>query len=77
MPETETTQTTTESREECVCRAAWKQLRDLLPPPPSDRTRDYFRNSRIEFLKGIRSIIDDRIDRIQKAAQKGTHVVVE
>ena len=29
----------------------------------SEATRDHFRNSRIEFLKGIRSLIDDRIAR--------------
>ena len=77
MPETETRQTTTESREECICRTAWKQICEMLPEPPSDRTRSHFRNSRVEFLKAIRSLIDDRIERIQSAGQKGTHVVVE
>lgn len=77
MPETESTQTSEATREECVCRAAWKQLCDLLPAPPSERTRGHFRNSRVEFLKAIRSIIDDRIDQIQSAGQKGTRVVVE
>lgn len=43
----------------------------------SDATKDHFRNSRIEFLKGIRSLIDDRIDRLSKDEPKGTHVVVE
>jgi len=28
----------------------------------SEATNDHFRNSRIEFLKGIRSLIDDRIN---------------
>ncbi len=66
-----------QAHEECVCRAFWRELRDILPDPPSDRTRDHFRNSRIEFLKGIRSLIDDRIDRLQRAEAKGTTVVVE
>jgi hypothetical protein len=43
----------------------------------SDATRSHFRNSRIEFLKGVRSIIDDRIDRLSRHEVKGTHVVVE
>jgi hypothetical protein len=44
----------------------------------SDATRGHFRQSRIEFLKGIRSIIDDRISHLSKhAEQKGTHVTVE
>jgi len=44
----------------------------------SDATRDHFRNSRIEFLKGIRSLIDDRIEHLSREeAPKGTRVTVE
>jgi hypothetical protein len=43
----------------------------------SDATRDHFRNSRIEFLKGIRSLIDDRIAYLSRHESKGTHVTVE
>jgi hypothetical protein len=43
----------------------------------SDATRDHFRNSRIEFLKGIRSLIDDRIAYLSRQEAKGTHVTVE
>lgn len=43
----------------------------------SDATRDHFRNSRIEFLKGIRSLIDDRIAYLSRHETKGTHVTVE
>ncbi len=44
----------------------------------SESTNDHFRNSRIEFLKGIRSLIDDRIAHLSRQAErKGTHVTVE
>ena len=43
----------------------------------SEATNDHFRNSRIEFLKGIRSLIDDRISHLSKNESKGTRVVVE
>jgi hypothetical protein len=43
----------------------------------SEATRDHFRNSRIEFLKGLRSLIDDRIAHLSKNEPKGTHVNVE
>ena len=43
----------------------------------SDATRNHFRNSRIEFLKGVRSILDDRIARLARSESKGTHVTVE
>jgi hypothetical protein len=43
----------------------------------SDATRGHFRNSRVEFLKGLRSIIDDRIAHLSREENKGTHVTVE
>lgn len=43
----------------------------------SDATRSHFRNSRVEFLKGIRSIIDDRIANLSRPEAKGTHVPVD
>jgi hypothetical protein len=43
----------------------------------SEATGNHFRNSRIEFLKGIRSLIDDRISHLAREETKGTHVVVE
>jgi hypothetical protein len=43
----------------------------------SDATGNHFRNSRIEFLKGIRSLIDDRIGRLSTDEPKGTRVTVE
>jgi len=44
----------------------------------SEATRDHFRNSRMEFLKGLRSILDARIAHLSHQGQnKGTHVVVE
>ena len=45
----------------------------------SEATKDHFRTSRIEFLKGIRSLIDDRIEHLAREEEggKGTHVTVE
>ena len=43
----------------------------------SEATQHHFRNSRVEFLKGIRSLIDDRIDQLSKNPAKGTQVTVE
>jgi hypothetical protein len=44
---------------------------------PSEEVRSHFRQSRLEFLKGIRRIIDERIDRLSRSGEKGTHVNVE
>ena len=43
----------------------------------ADATRDHFRNSRVEFLKGLRSLLDARIAHLSREESKGTHVVVE
>ena len=43
----------------------------------SDATRDHFRNSRVEFLKGLRSLLDARIAHLSREESKGTHVSVE
>jgi hypothetical protein len=43
----------------------------------SEATRDHFRNSRLEFLKGLRSVIDDRIGNLARHDPHGTHVTVE
>jgi hypothetical protein len=43
----------------------------------SDATQNHFRNARIEFLKGMRSVLDDRISDLSRHEPKGTHVTVE
>jgi len=56
-----------------LCATALPMLEHLW----SDATRGHFRNSRIEFLKGIRSLIDDRIAYLSREETKGTRVTVE
>jgi hypothetical protein len=51
-----------------------KFLRDI---GPSEEAANHFRQSRVELLKGIRRIIDDRIERVSRSEHRGTHVVVE
>jgi hypothetical protein len=43
----------------------------------SEAGHGHFRNARVEFLKGVRSLLDDRIDHLSREDRKGTHVVVE
>jgi hypothetical protein len=43
----------------------------------SEATRGHFKNSRVEFLKGMRSLIDDRIAHLSQEEPKGTRVTVE
>ena len=55
------------------CDVAVPFLEQLWP----EATRSHFRNSRVEFLKGIRSVLDSRIERLSREPKKGTHVTVE
>jgi len=76
MPETQTenAQTHTHAHGCFVCQTAIPLVEKLW----SEATRDHFRSSRIEFLKGLRSLIDDRIAHLSREAEpKGTHVTVE
>jgi predicted amidohydrolase len=57
-----------------VCNVAIPFLEHLWPADASE----HFRASRVEFLKGIRTLIDDRIAHLSKEEEpKGTHVTVE
>lgn len=43
----------------------------------SPEVQQHFANSRIEFLKGIRAVIDRRIERLSATAQHGSKIAVE
>ena len=55
------------------CDTAMPMLENLV----SEATRHHFRNSRVEFLKGMRSLLDERIAHLAREESKGTHVTVE
>jgi len=43
---------------------------------PED-TREHFRNARVEVLKGMRSLLDARIEHLSRNEQKGAKITVE
>ena len=49
----------------------------LLERAIGGETLEHFRASRIEFLKGLRSMLDARIDHLSKQSARGTKVTVE
>lgn len=70
--------------ERCLCREAVDRVKEAADHvkdvllPRSDAARQHLHNSRIEFLKAIRSLIDDRIARLSATGQpQGTKVTVE
>ena len=78
MSEQDTTkQNTTQpvTQERCLCREIVNQFRETFDVSP--KVREHFTNSRIEFLKGIRAVIDSRIEHLSNTGQRGTKIAVE
>ncbi len=62
----------------CFCRGLGPEATAFCERMWSKVTREHFRNSRMEFLKGLRSMIDERIERLQRRAEpEGTQVPVD
>ncbi len=61
--------------ERCVCNQLFDHVRELLGVSPA--VKQHLSNSRIEFLKAIRSVIDERIERLSTKGQQGTKIAVE
>jgi hypothetical protein len=67
-----------QAKRECVCMGAGPEFSQLLRKiGPGEAASGHFRNSRIEFLKGIRSMIDRQIENLSKTTDRGTKVSVE
>ena len=62
-------------QERCLCREIVNQFREAFGVSP--KVREHFTNSRIEFLKGIRAVIDSRIEQLSNTGQRGTKIAVE
>ena len=59
------------------CAVAAPQIEALMDHVWPKNTREHFRNARIEMLKGMRSMLDARIDHLSKHEARGTKVTVE
>ncbi len=64
--------------ERCLCRQALEFWFDMFGVRSLDARR-HLRNSRIEFLKAVRSVIDERIDYLSRAgeAQPGRTIPID
>jgi len=57
-----------------LCSELKQLLRSLEPSP---KVTEHFRNARIEVLKGLRQVIDNRIEHLSRSAQPGRKITVE
>ncbi len=60
----------------CLCRELGAHLTEIFGIR-SEEAKDHLRNARIEMLKAVRSIIDERIEHLSGTPHKGTKVTVE
>jgi len=73
--ETQSTAREHAAHEPCPCREIVDTVREYLGISPA--ARQHLANSRIEFLKALREMLDARIEHLSGQSQKGTKVAVE
>jgi len=67
-----------DTKRTCVCAGAGPELSRLLANlGPGAAAMEHFKGARIEFLKGVRAMIDKQIDSLSKPEGKGEKVTVE
>ncbi len=64
---------------DCGCMGAGPAITGILGHFGPSAARDHFKAARIEFLKGVRAVIDSRIDHLSRKqpAAAGSSVPVE
>jgi hypothetical protein len=74
----EETKQTASAPHECVCGGAGPALTEFLKRMgPPEAAKSHFDQARVEFLKGLRSLIDHRIEQLSRQPEKGTKLTVE
>lgn len=62
----------------CVCLGKGPAISQMLRMMmPSDAAGEHFRNAGLEFLKGFRELLDQRIQSLAQKQSKGTKLNVE
>jgi hypothetical protein len=61
--------------ERCPCLEIVETVQQCLGISPA--VQQHLANSRVEFLKAIREILNERIERLSRQPQQGTKVAVE
>lgn len=59
----------------CICHQVIDVVRERLGISPA--VKQHLMASRVEFLKAIRAVIDERIEHLSATGQQGTKIAVE
>jgi len=62
---------------ECLCMGFGPELARMLRSLGSDSAKGHFRSARVEVLRGLRALIDQRIETLSKHPRRGTAIEVE
>jgi len=60
---------------QCACHELMDHFAKFFDVSPA--VKQHLMNSRVEFLKAVRAVIDQRIEHLSGSAQRGTRVTVE
>jgi len=61
--------------ERCVCHEFMDHVAKVFEVSPA--VKQHLANSRVEFLKAIRAVIDQRIENLSAKTQQGSRITVE
>ena len=61
--------------ERCVCHEVLDHVAKIFEVSPA--VKQHLTNSRVEFLKAIRAVIDQRIEHLSGTTQQGSRIAVE
>ena len=75
MPKQQTQSSTAHYHDHCPCCELADAVGRVLQISP--KVKEHLNNSRVEFLKAVREVIDSRIEHLLSQPQKGTRVAVE
>ena len=61
---------------DCPCQHLGEHIAELLGVRSPD-AKKHLRNARIEMLKALRAVIDERIEHLSRSGAKGTKIAVD
>lgn len=75
QPEEGQSTATQQATQPCPCREIVDTVRQFLGVSPA--VKQHLVNSRVEFLKALRAMLDARIEHLSSQPERGTRVAVE
>jgi len=62
---------------ECLCMGFGPEIARMIEGWGAEGARGHFRTARVEVLRGLRALIDHRIETLSKRPRRGTSIEVE